>query len=295
MFTDYQINTSKGVVEISCSESFCQWNAASRNRRCHCDAHCITIGDCCIDHIVPNEKHIELLLDGFAGSLNMANEMSVSSYSCSVLPIVSSPNDKNIRGMNLKIVSSCFDGDIYSCDQDITPVVNQLYCDGKFIYPSQKCLACNDIHHDAWPLIEHYHDCPEEFLESSRDLYLTNFKIFRNVVIYMCARAFELPKQCQYAMERMKYLVGMGNCYERHDNPDMIHHRVACQSYNDPFRDFDTGEIYKNAFCVLSWPSQQNVWSGTLVWSRCYCVYTTVYHVARCWRPVLLARTRSAK
>ena len=251
MFTEYRINTSKGVVEISCPESFCQWNAASTNLRCHCDAYCITIGDCCIDYIYPNGKHIEMGFDGFAKSSTIANGMPVSSYSCSVFPIVSSPYDKNIRHINFKTASGCFGDDIDSCDWDIRFGVNQIYCDGMFIYPSQKCLACNGIYHDAWPLVEHYYDCPEDLLESSQDLYLTNFTIFRNVAIYVCARAYELPKQCLHNMERMKCLEDMGHCYEEHDNPDMMHFYAACRSYNDPFRDFDTGEIYKNAFCIL--------------------------------------------
>ena len=246
LFAAYRISTGEGTFEVSCPANFCQWNEQSSNRRCHCDAECITMGDCCLDHFALNKRPKNLSLNEFLDLLtrNRSDESMVPFYSCPSVPIVSSSRRKTVRHLRLKTVSICWD--TYGCNLD-----TQAYCDGRFIYSSKTCLSCNNIHEDAWPLIEHYYGCPEDLLERFRDLYLTNFTHFRNVAINKCSRAFELPKQCERNIRRITCLAEIGNCYLGLDNMDILHYHAACMSFNDPFLDNDTGRIYKNAFCVL--------------------------------------------
>ena len=244
--TAYRISTDEGVLEVPCPESLCQWKETSSNRRCHCDAECIAIGDCCLDHFVSNKQSRSFNFNDFLDLLtrNTMNESMVPSYSCPSFPIVSSSHGKIVQHWRLKTVSKCWD--TYSCNLD-----SQAYCDGKFIYSSKRCLACNHIREDVWPLIEHYYGCPSDFLHNFWDLYLTNLTLFRNVAIHTCLRAFELPKQCKRNIQRLYCPGEIGDCYLGLDNMDMLNYHAACMSFNDPFLDTDTGKIYKNAFCVL--------------------------------------------
>ena len=178
-------------------------------------------------------------------------------------------------------------------------VQNKFYCDETFIYPGEKCLACNGIVHDVWPLIEHYHDCPEDLLESFQGLHHINFTLFRNVAIHMCLRAYELPKQCQRNVERMGCIGDMGNCYWGRDGSALPHYHMACQSFDDPFHDNDTDAIYKNVVCVLC--EGRELPERACDMGPIYCpppppphehLCATIYHAPRCRWAVLLPWTR---
>ena len=99
MFTAYRISTGNVVLDVSCPESLCQWNEETSSHRCHCDAECVTMEDCCLDHFVSRKQSKSFSFNGFLDLLtrNRSEKSMAPFYSCPSFPMVSFLHEKKNR------------------------------------------------------------------------------------------------------------------------------------------------------------------------------------------------------